>query len=191
MGFKSEFLFCADQSRYMIEIISIQLASPEESSAVADIGRITFYETWREVNTEEDMLLYMKESFHEKKIKEELFDTTNNLFLLTREGDHIIGYAKMRRDRTYDEFKGTKVIEIERIYLRKEFQKKKIGKLLMDRCIELAKAEHNSWLWLAVNTENRNAIDFYTRYGFEVFGTKFFKLGNAEDQDYLMKLSLD
>ncbi len=171
-------------------MIALKIASLVDAAAVAEIGRITFYETWRDVNTEEDMQLYMNEAFDEKKIYKDLADTSGNLFLLALEDAHTIGYAKMRRDRTYEDFKGEKAIEIERIYVKEEYQKKKIGKLLMDRCIELAKGEDNHWLWLGVNNENKKAMNFYVSYGFEIFGTKKFKLGAAEDEDFLMKLNL-
>lgn len=174
-----------------METVSVKIALPDEVNLIAEIGRNTFYETWREVNTEEDMQLYLKKSFNEKTIGDELSDTVNNLFFLARKGEQIIGYAKVRRDRTYEEFKGVRVLEIERIYVKREMQNKKVGKMLMYHCIEVAKAEHHQWLWLAVNTENLKAINFYKKYGFEVFGTKFFKLGNAEDQDFLMKLKID
>ena len=174
-----------------METVSVKIALPDEVNLIAEIGRNTFYETWREVNTEEDMQLYLKKSFNEKTIGDELSDTVNNLFFLARKGEQIIGYAKVRRDRTYEEFNGVRVLEIERIYVKREMQNKKVGKMLMYHCIEVAKAEHHQWLWLAVNTENLKAINFYKKYGFEVFGTKFFKLGNAEDQDFLMKLKID
>ena len=183
-------LFCTTRIQITIDMVALKIASAEDASHVAAIGRVTFYETWRHVNTEEDMQLYMNEAFDEKKIREDLSDVKTNLFLLASEDDNPIGYAKMRRDRIYDEFKGEKAIEIERIYVKNEYQKKKIGKLLMDRCIELAKQENNRWIWLGVNNENKKAMDFYPRYGFEIFGTKKFKLGTAEDEDFLMKLNL-
>src|SRR6266576_2258501 len=95
----------------MTDIVSLKIASPEDASLVAEIGRVTFYETWREVNTEEDMQLYISEAFDERKIKNDLSDSTRNLFLLAQEDNQPIGYVKMRRDRTYEEFKGEKVIE--------------------------------------------------------------------------------
>lgn len=172
----------------MQDKISIKIALPEDVPYVAEIGKITFYETWRKVNTEEDMELYLKESFGWEKIRKDVSDAFTNIFLLAYESEKLIGYAKMRRDRTYSEFQGEKAIEIERIYVKREFQGKKVGKLLMDRCIEIAKSENSVWLWLGVNNENIKATRFYFRYGFEVFGTKKFKLGNAEDEDLLMKL---
>jgi len=170
--------------------IALKIATSEDAPMVAGIGRETFYETWREVNTEEDMQLYLKDAFDEEKIRTDIVNTRINLFLVAADQARAIGYVKMRRDRTYDEFKNEKAIEIERIYVRKEFQEQKIGTMLMDRCIAIAKSENNRWLWLAVNDENEKAIKFYQKYGFKVFGTKKFKLGTAEDEDFLMKLAI-
>ena len=170
--------------------IRLIIASHDDAETVAEIGRTTFYESWRHMNTEEDMQLYMKDAFAFEKIKSDISNKQVNLFLLAQRENESIGYAKMRRVRPYDEFKGEKAIEIERIYVRKVYQKKKVGKLLMDKCIELAKSENSQWLWLGVNEDNAGAISFYKKYGFEIFGNKMFKLGEAEDNDYLMKLKL-
>lgn len=101
-----------------------------------------------------------------------------------------MGYAKIRRDRTYDEFKDAKVIEVERIYIYQSFQKQQAGKALMEESLRIANAEKHEWIWLGVNIDNHKAINFYKAYGFEIFGSKMFKLGDAEDEDYLMKLKL-
>lgn len=188
--FAFEFGNPSAKSYTMNDKVSIKIASPEDASEMAEIGRITFYETWRLVNTEEDMQMYLRESFNEDKIKKDISDTTVNVFLLAFVAQKSIGYAKMRRDRSYSEFNREKAIEIERIYVKREYHGKKIGKLLMDKCIEIAQSENSVWLWLGVNNENHKATRFYFRYGFEIFGTKKFKLGNAEDEDFLMKLKI-
>ena len=79
---------------------------------------------------------------------------------------------------------------MERIYVLKKYQDKKIGKALMDESFRLAKAGNYEWIWLGVNEENYKAIEFYKRYGFEVFGTKQFILGTAVDEDLLMKCKI-
>jgi ribosomal protein S18 acetylase RimI-like enzyme len=174
----------------MENTLTITIALPENASLVASIGRETFYETWRAVNTEEDMQLYMKDAFDEEKIAADVLNSKVNIFLLVSEGSKIIGYAKLRNDRTYGEFNGEKAMEIERIYVLSEYQHRKVGTLLMDRCIHIAKSQNYVWLWLGVNDENYKAVNFYKKYHFEVFGNKKFKLGNAEDSDLLMKLSI-
>jgi diamine N-acetyltransferase len=167
--------------------LTIRKARPDDFQLLSEIGRTTFYETWRPVNTEEDMQSYMQKSFDPSKIKADIAAGTANTFFLAFAGDVAIGYCKMRCDRTYDEFKNEPAIEIERIYVLKSWHGKKAGKALMDRCIEYAEQQKYSWLWLGVNIDNVTAIDFYKKYGFTIFGEKSFQLGEAVDNDYLMK----
>jgi len=174
----------------MKQSVNIKIATPPDAPVVAAIGRFTFYETWRPVNTEEDMQLYLADAFNEEKILMDISADDANIFFIVTGDNEAIGYAKLRRDRTYNEFRGMKNIEMERIYVKQKFQGLKLGKLLMDRCIEFAVNESCDWLWLAVNNENFKAISFYKKYGFITFGTKKFRLGNAEDEDLLMKLDL-
>jgi ribosomal protein S18 acetylase RimI-like enzyme len=113
-----------------------------------------------------------------------------NIFLLAYFKQQPVAYVKMRNDRTYPEFNNDKVLEIERIYVLEQYQNNKIGCSLMDECIAIAKRDNYKWLWLGVNIDNHQAINFYKKYQFTVFGTKQFQLGNAVDDDYLMKLEV-
>jgi ribosomal protein S18 acetylase RimI-like enzyme len=171
--------------------IIIRKATDYEAETVAGIGRKTFYETWKSVNTEEDLQLYMNLSFDPVKIKKELENDAVNTFLLALADDEVAGYAKLRNDRTYDQLKGMRALEMERIYVTRKFQDHKVGKALMDKSISLAKEGKYEWLWLGVNQENDKAINFYKKYGFEIFGTKQFILGHAVDEDFLMKVKVD
>src|SRR6185295_10092548 len=104
--------------------------------------------------------------------------------------DELAGYAKLRNDRIPKGLEGKRSLEMERIYVLRKFQDKKAGKALMNESIRIALSGGYECLWLGVNQENFKAIDFYKRYGFEVFGTKQFILGTAVDEDYLFKLDL-
>lgn len=170
--------------------VSVRLVEPGEYSLLARIGRETFYETWKDYNTPEDMQTYLLDAFDEEKIKKDLENRDVNTFLFVFANEEPVGYAKIRRDRTYDEFKDAKVIEVERIYIYQSFQKQQAGKALMEESLRIANAEKHEWIWLGVNIDNHKAINFYKTYGFEIFGSKMFKLGDAEDEDYLMKLKL-
>ena len=169
--------------------IEIKTALPTDALPLAYVGRTTFYETWLDVNTPEDMKLYTDEEFNLEKLEADIRNKANT-FLLASMNGKIAGYAKMRRDRNHKEFDNDGAMEIERIYALKEFQNQKIGYSLMNRCIEIALAEKLDWLWLGVNEFNVKAVNFYKRFDFEVFGKKTFKMGNAIDEDFLMKKKL-
>ncbi|HAN77391.1 MAG TPA: GNAT family N-acetyltransferase, partial [Bacteroidales bacterium] len=81
-------------------------------------------------------------------------------------------------------------IEIERIYILKEFHGKQIGQLLYDKAIEIGQQQNADFVWLGVWEKNLRAIAFYKKNGFEEFDKHFFRLGNDLQTDILMKLSL-
>ncbi len=170
--------------------IVIKRAEEADYETVAELGAKTFYETWRPVNTEEDMRKYIAKAFDPDNIRKDIADQKINTFFIAFSEDIAVGYAKLRRDRTYDEFKGTRPIELERIYVDKSFQDKYVGRALMDECLKVSKEEKYDWFWLGVNIDNVKAIAFYKKYGFTIFGEKSFQLGDATDNDYLMKLQL-
>jgi ribosomal protein S18 acetylase RimI-like enzyme len=60
----------------------------------------------------------------------------------------------------------------------------------MQRCIEIAKEMHREIIWLGVWEHNQQAINFYTKWGFEKFGEHDFVLGNDVQTDWLMKKDL-
>lgn len=156
---------------------------------ITKIGHDTFYETWKDVNTPEDMAAYLQKAFNDKVILADVLNSTTT-FLMGFADGILAGYVKIRRDRTYEELNGESAIEIERIYVYNDFHSKKVGKHLMDESIRISVDEGFKWLWLGVNVDNHKAINFYKNYGFEIFGEKNFQLGEAVDTDYLMKKKL-
>ena len=79
---------------------------------------------------------------------------------------------------------------IERIYVDREFQGRKIGQLLLSKAIDIAKKKHLKQVWLGVWEHNPKAIQFYERNGFQKFDKHIFKLGDDEQTDILMRLIL-
>lgn len=153
------------------------------------IGQQTFYETFSESNTEENMESYIENGFSAEKIKTELNDE-NAEFYFAKIDETIIGYLKLNFGQSQTELKDDKALEIERIYVLKEFHGKKAGQILYDKAIEIAKNKKADYVWLGVWEENPRAINFYKKNGFVEFDKHIFKLGNDEQTDILMKLEL-
>ncbi len=79
----------------------------------------------------------------------------------------IIGYScySQCRETNYESYG-----EIIAIYVLKEYHKKGIGKMLMDACIKKLSKYKGIVLW--VLDSNKNAINFYKKYGFSFDGGK-------------------
>lgn len=170
--------------------MKIRKVNIQDVEKLKEIGRQTFSETFSSENSEEDMREYLKKGFSTEKLKTELTDK-NAEFYFAELDDKVIGYLKVNFGQSQTEIKDKNALEIERIYVLKEFHGKKIGQILYDKAIELAKEKNVEYIWLGVWEENPRAIRFYEKNGFVAFGKHIFKLGNDEQTDIMMKLKLN
>ncbi|RTL14489.1 MAG: GNAT family N-acetyltransferase [Flavobacteriaceae bacterium] len=169
--------------------ISIAKAELQDIEKLQKIGRQTFFETFSESNSEENMQKYLDEGFSIEKLTIELTDTNAEFYFAVLD-EEVIGYLKLNFGDSQTELKDNKALEIERIYVSKEFHGKSVGQLLYDKAIEVAKQKNADYVWLGVWEENPRAISFYKKNGFIEFDKHIFKLGNDEQIDIMMKLNL-
>lgn len=173
-----------------MENIQITKVALNEIGQLQKIGRQTFKETFSESNSEKNMENYLEEGFSNKKLTAELNDK-NSEFYFAALNNEIIGYLKINFGDSQTELKDSKALEIERIYVSKEFHGKSIGQLLYDQAIEMAKQKDAEYIWLGVWEENPRAINFYKKNGFIEFDKHIFRLGDEEQTDIMMKLKLN
>jgi ribosomal protein S18 acetylase RimI-like enzyme len=153
------------------------------------IGRLTFSETFSSANTQENMTKYLEEDFSIEKLTSELSNKKSEFYFAVFE-NNIIGYIKLNFGQSQTELKDDKSLEIERIYVLKEFHGKNVGQLLYEKVIQIAKQMNANYVWLGVWEKNPRAINFYKKNGFVEFDKHIFKLGNDEQTDIMMKLKL-
>jgi ribosomal protein S18 acetylase RimI-like enzyme len=135
------------------------------------------------------MKSYLEKGFSNEKLTAELTDKNSEFYFATFE-KKVIGYLKINFGASQTELKDNKALEIERIYVSKEFHGKRVGQLLYVKAIERAKQQNSDYVWLGVWEENQKAIHFYKKNGFVEFDKHIFKLGNDEQTDIMMKLKL-
>ena len=166
-----------------------RFAIPGDEALIADISRKTFYETFASQNTTENMNKFMDQQFTREALMKEVIDP-GNIFFLAYDADTPAGYVKMRerKDTAGAQHSGT--IEIARIYVITDAIGKGVGKVLMQKCIDIAIEKKKKNIWLGVWQENHRAIEFYTKWGFEKYGTQVFLLGDDPQTDWLMKKKL-
>jgi ribosomal protein S18 acetylase RimI-like enzyme len=170
----------------MIKIIS---AGIQNADAISELATSTFYETYAIFNTKADMELYTRQHYNTSKITEEMKEPEIRYFMASY-NDVPAGFAKMRNTEQPELLVNTRNIEIERIYVLRRFQKLKIGKELIEHCINSAAGLSFEVIWLGVWQQNLKALNFYEKNGFEKFGTHSFLLGEDLQTDWLMKRKL-
>lgn len=169
--------------------IEIKKVTINDIDQLQKIGKNTFFETFSAANTEENMKRYLDEEFSVVKLKDELNDQFAEFYFAILD-NNVIGYLKLNFGQSQTELKDDKAIEIERIYVLKEFHGKKVGQLLYNKAIQISRQKNADYVWLGVWEENPRAINFYKKNGFVEFDKHLFKLGDDEQTDIMMKLIL-
>ena len=173
----------------MKSLISIEKISVKEVAQLREIGRQTFYETFVFSNTKEDMKSYLDANFSIEKLASEL-SNLDSQFYFAKEGHQILGYLKINSGKSQTESFQEESLEIERIYVYKAFMRRKIGQLLCDKALQVAKIKKVKFVWLGVWEHNKKAIAFYEKNGFIAFDEHIFMMGVDKQTDRLMKLEL-
>lgn len=173
-----------------METIKIEKVTVADIEKLQNIGRQTFLETFSKPNTEENMNLYLSNSFAFDKLKKEI-ENPNSEFYFAVVNNTVIGYLKTNTGNAQTESEDVNALEIERIYVSQEFIGKKVGQLLYDKALEIAKQKNATYVWLGVWEENHRALAFYKKNGFIEFDKHIFKLGNDPQTDIMMKLLIN
>ncbi|HEX4849654.1 MAG TPA: GNAT family N-acetyltransferase [Puia sp.] len=169
--------------------IRVVIAGKSDAALIADMSRKTFYESFADQNKPENMAKFMDLVFTREKLIEEV-GQPDSIFLLAYLGDLPCGYARLRDGERLPGLGDGQAIEIARIYAVKEVIGKGIGSALMEKCLQMAKAKSAATIWLGVWEKNERAISFYSKWGFEKFGSHIFMVGDDPQTDLLMKKKL-
>ena len=171
--------------------MKIQLiqCTTDNLAELQSIGRDTFYETFRDQNSTENMTAYLNEAFSNEKLTAEI-KNAHSIFKLLYVNDEIAGYLKVNTDEAQSEKLGPDYLEVERIYILSRFHKLGLGKVLMEEAIKSAKDMQKTKVWLGVWEQNSNAIAFYEKVGFQKTGTHSFFMGEDEQIDFIMTKQL-
>lgn len=172
----------------MQEII-IQRIGTENVEQLQKIAEQTFFDTFSQHNTAENMTQYMATGFTIDKLTAEI-ENNNSEFYFALSENEVIGYLKINTGDAQTELLDINAFEIERIYVSNDFHGKKVGQILYDKALEIAKERDASYVWLGVWEENPRAIQFYKKNGFVEFDQHIFKFGNEEQADIMMRKEL-
>ncbi|WP_317224547.1 GNAT family N-acetyltransferase [Chryseobacterium aahli] len=135
------------------------------------------------------MAQYIAKGFTIEKLTAEL-QNKNSEFFFALLDEEVIGYLKVNFGDAQTELQDKNSLEIERIYVSKDFHGKKVGQILYDKALEIAQNKNLQYVWLGVWEENIRAVQFYKKNGFVEFDKHIFKFGDEEQTDLMMKKEL-
>jgi ribosomal protein S18 acetylase RimI-like enzyme len=162
----------------------------DDIHTLREVAYETFDETFRDQNTAESMSAYLETAFALEQLQKELTHPSSQFYFVIYDGD-VAGYLKVNVDDAQTEAMGEDALEIQRIYIKRRYQKLGLGKLLYHKALEIARELGKKRVWLGVWERNENALAFYRKMGFEQTGAHSFYMGDEEQTDYIMSLVLD
>jgi len=164
--------------------------TPDQLSVLREISIQTFLDTYGWGNSQENIDAHITATFSEVQLLKELNDPNCLFYFISKNQTHV-GYLKCNLGPAQTELNDINSLEIERIYVIKEFHGQKIGVRLLEKAKEVAIDLALTYIWLGVWEQNPKAIRFYQRNGYETFGTHTFTVGGEAQNDLLMKLDVN
>ena len=161
----------------------------DDIDVLRNLSYRTYFETFAHMNTPEDMEAYLDKAFEIEKLRAELLDVNSSFYFLYYD-EKLAGYLKLNEYSAQTDIHDINSLEIERIYVSKEFQGEGLGGYLMDRAISIANLRKKRYVWLGVWEKNEKAIRFYKKNGFYEIGKHSFFMGDDEQTDYIMRKNL-
>ena len=114
-------------------------------------------------------------------------NSTDNIMLLAKSGDKIVGCASLNRLQRRMKHRGDFAISV-----AKDYWNKGIGSQLLNNIIAFAKENNFEVIDLQVRSDNKSAIHLYEKYGFKKIGEHpaFFKIDDENISFDIMCLNI-
>ena len=165
--------------------IEVKAGTSDDAFDIASFSQKSFYESFADQNSKEDMDKFML-NFSMEVLMAEVTSGLHTFFVARKDG-RIAGYIKLTDLNDPEEGVVDNSIELARIYVDQQVLGHGIGGLLMQKGLEFAKDKKFEEIWLGVWEHNYNAQAFYKKWGFERFSEHVFMLGDDAQNDWLLK----
>jgi len=161
-------------------------ALPRDVDDLLHLSRKIFYDSFAAQNKPENIQAYMDSAYNRNQLFAELLNPLSEHYFIC-DGEKKIGFLKLNKSGEQSDINDEDSMELQRIYIDGAYQGKGLGAMLLDKAKERTQELQLKYIWLGVWEKNPDAIRFYERHGFEIFGSHEFVMGDEVQTDILMK----
>lgn len=170
--------------------IRVAVAEASDIDELADVAARTFPLACPPSATPANVAAFIAANLSRAHFADNLVDP-DRVVLAARDAERMLGYATLIRGVTDDADVRAAVwlrpaVELSKMYVLPDAHGAGVSAALMTATLERARRLRAACVWLGVNQENQRAQRFYGKHGFEVSGTKTFRLGAGLEHDYVM-----
>lgn len=145
----------------------IRQAVPEDIAALSDLACRVYAATFGHTLSEAELAAALRETKSEAYFRT-VIDT--DAILIALMGDRLIGYAQICEMSLPVEGAAPGSQQLNALFVDAAFHGKGVGKALLDAALALPRVRDGHTLYLDVWEENRRALSFYQRNGFQAVG---------------------
>lgn len=168
---------------------SIVKATLKDAEILASIGKISFIESHGKSAKQEDIDAYVNLNYTTNSFLEALNNSENNYYIIIHEHKPV-GYSNIVFNARHSEISLDPVAKLDRIYILNAYHQMKLGLELFNFNMQLSIKNHQVGMWLFVWTENRKAVNFYKKAGFNIISYPYFKISERHSNpNYQMLLT--
>lgn len=163
----------------------IRVCTLDDLDKLQEISIETFSDSFAVQNDPTDLEEYLVSAYAIEKLKQEL-ENSDSHFSFIYLADELAGYLKLNTGAAQTEQIAMNGLEVERIYIRKEFKRCGLGRQLIDFAINHARKDNRELIWLGVWEKNEQALSFYQTFGFKEIGKHTFYVGRDQQTDLIL-----
>ena len=169
--------------------VIVRRALPDDAGALAELAARTFYDTFADSNSAEDMEVFLTSTYSETIQRAEIMDPLMITLLAEIDGE-LGGFAQILAGEAPSFVRGESPIEIKRFYVAKAYHGTGAAQELMRSAEGAARSAGAKTLWLGVWEHNDRALAFYRKTGFSPVGRKPFLVGSDLQTDVVLERPL-
>ena len=158
-----------------------EIGSNCSSTHYYDVSVLRGTESWRIELVRKAFEVRLEKAYRGKLFEDHIEEPRVFAALL---GGKQVGWIELGYDRWNNRMR------VWEFLVQEKFRKQGIGTLLMNQGVEIAKEKGARMLVLETQTNNANAIDFYTNFGFEFIGVDLAAYSNEDTKRNEIRLEL-
>ena len=171
-------------------MVKIRKASVDDAKYIAELGRVTFGETFGcDFRDPQDLLDYYEKIFAVEKIRCGI-KKLNNIFWIAEINGLAAGYGKLKLNSASSFSRNHKEVQLQKIYVLKDYLSMGIGAKIYSEMLKAAQQHDMENIWLSVLQKNQRAVSFYERLGFKERGVHDYIIGKEKFSFYELSKDL-
>lgn len=167
--------------------ISIEEITYSDLPKLRNLSIETFNDSFKKVHG--DFSNYTETNYNYGQLAAEMINPQTHFYFIYY-NHKLAGYLKLNLNHAQSRDMGTDALEIDRIYLRQNFEYIGLESKLIQFAFDQAKKFQKHVIWSRVWEHDDPVVYSYNKFGFKVISSQLFKLAGKIQKDLIMQTDI-